>query len=365
MALYPLIRPLLFRLEPETAHGLVTGGAALLGRLPGMLRVERALYGYDHPSLRTRLWGLEFPNPVGLAAGFDKDARLVKPLLALGFGFLEVGTVTPRGQPGNERPRLFRLGKERALINRMGFNNQGALALARRLEKVPARAGRIGVNLGKNLETPLEEAASDYLTGLHAVFPSADYFVVNVSSPNTPGLRKLQEKSSLMEMASLLGRERDKLSQGADEKLPFLIKIAPDLSEAELADVVEVALDCGVDGLIATNTTTRREGLTDSQSEQAGGLSGAPLRLEALRTIATLHRLCGGRIPLIGVGGVASAEQAYALICSGASLVQLYTGLVYQGPGLVRGIKRDLARLLARDGFSTISAAVGSGPGAG
>jgi dihydroorotate dehydrogenase len=328
--------------------------------IPGFLGLTRAVYGYRHPSLEMRLWNRDFPNPVGLAAGFDKDALLVDPLLALGFGFVEVGTVTPRGQPGNPRPRLFRLTRERALINRMGFNNLGALRLAQRLERRRGRSGLVGVNVGKNLDTKLDDAVSDYLTCLHAVYPVADYIAVNLSSPNTPGLRKLQEKPLLAEMTRLLTQERDKLATTTGRKIPFLIKIAPDLSEPELADVVEVAMGAGIDGLIATNTTTSRDGLRSRHRKEEGGLSGGPLREEALRTIAVLYRLSQGRLPLVGVGGVASAQEAYALIRAGASLVQLYTALVFRGPRTVRRIKRGLVRLLRRDGFASVGEAVGS-----
>jgi dihydroorotate dehydrogenase len=319
MPAYFFLRPLLFALDPETAHRLVSAGVGFAAHIPGFLGLTRAVYGYRHPSLEMRLWNRDFPNPVGLAAGFDKDALLVDPLLALGFGFVEVGTVTPRGQPGNPRPRLFRLTRERALINRMGFNNLGALRLAQRLERRRGRSGLVGVNVGKNLDTKLDDAVSDYLTCLHAVYPVADYI-----------------------------------------KIPFLIKIAPDLSEPELADVVEVAMGAGIDGLIATNTTTSRDGLRSRHRKEEGGLSGGPLREEALRTIAVLYRLSQGRLPLVGVGGVASAQEAYALIRAGASLVQLYTALVFRGPRTVRRIKRGLVRLLRRDGFASVGEAVGS-----
>ncbi len=359
MALYPLLRPLLFALEAETAHRLVLHTMAGAAHLPGFCPLVRCLYGYQHPALRINLWEREFANPVGLAAGFDKDGLLAEPLLALGFGFVEAGTVTPRGQAGNPRPRLFRLREDGALINRMGFNNLGALHMAGRLGRRRSKAP-VGINLGKNFDTPLDEAVTDYLTCMHAVYAVADYIAVNLSSPNTPGLRALQEKPALKELAGMLSRERDKLHEATGRRPPLLIKIAPDLSEGELADVVEVALDAGIDGLIATNTTTRREALSARHRNEEGGLSGSPLRAEALRTVAALHRLSGGKLTLIGVGGVASAADAYALIQAGASLVQLYSALVYKGPGLVRGIKRGLVKLLERDGFSTIAEAVGS-----
>jgi dihydroorotate dehydrogenase len=360
MALYPLIRPLLFMLDAETAHRLTVHGLAVASRLPGFLLLERAAYAYNPPALKLRLWEQDFANPLGLAAGFDKDGLLPDAMLGLGFGFVEVGTVTPRAQPGNARPRLFRLRREKALINRMGFNNRGALQLAGRLGLRRRMPGIVGVNLGKNLDTPLEEAIADYLTVLHAVHAVADYIVINLSSPNTPGLRKLQEKRTLSELSGILVRERDKLSEFTGRRLPFLIKIAPDLPERALADIAEVALSTGIDGLIATNTTTSREGLSGPGRDEEGGLSGQPLRGETLRTVGALHRLTGGKLPIVGAGGVSSAEDAYALICAGASLVQIYSALVFQGPALVRKIKRRLVKLLAADGFTTLAEAVGS-----
>lgn len=359
MALYPLVRPLLFALDAELAHGVVTAGVRLAASLPGFGPVERLVTRYEHPALRQTLWGMEFPNPVGLAAGFDKDGLLVDPLLGLGFGFVEVGTVTPRPQPGNPRPRLFRLPRDKALINRMGFNSRGALHLAMRLAERKRRPGLVGINLGKNLETPLDEAVADYLTCMHAVYPHCDYLVVNLSSPNTPGLRRLLEKDALARLAGIIRQERDKLNQTSGRRVPFLIKIAPDLSEGALADVVEAALGAGVDGLIATNTTTSRQGLHGKFRDEAGGLSGYPLQAEALRAVGLLRRLAGPKLPLVGVGGIGGAEDAYRLIRAGASLVQIYTALVYRGPALVRRIKRGLVKLLQRDGFSSIGEAVG------
>ena len=357
---YRWLRPFLLALDPERAHRLVFHAGRLGAGLPGFGRFQRALFGFDHPSLHQRLWERKFPNPVGLAAGFDKDGELIEPLLGLGFGFLEVGTVTPRPQPGNARPRLFRLPEDGALINRMGFNNRGVLHAAALLDQLKSRPGPVGVNLGKNLATPLEEAVNDYLACLHAVYAFADYLAINVSSPNTPGLRDLQEKRSLAEIARAVCRERDTLRGAAGRWVPVLLKIAPDLSEAQLADVVEAALDGGADGLIATNTSTAREGLLGRHRDQAGGLSGTPLFPKALATVRQLHRLSGGKLPLIGVGGIGSPEDAFAFIRAGASLVQLYTGLIYHGPGLVHRIKQGLVHLLERDGFANVAEAVGT-----
>jgi dihydroorotate dehydrogenase len=365
MPLYPLIRPLLFALPPETAHRAVLHGLAAAGRLPGALPVLRALAGRPEPALAVELWGLRLPNPLGVAAGLDKDGIALGPLLALGCGFVEAGTVTPRPQPGNPRPRLFRLPAERALINRMGFNNAGAAALAGRLRALRAAwpGAIVGVNLGKNRDTPLEAAAEDYVAGLEAVYALADYLVINVSSPNTPGLRGLQARPELQGTAGAVAAARARRVQGGERRVPVLIKVSPELDEAALADVVAVALDAGCDGIIATNTTVSREGLRSPGGMEAGGLSGAPLRPLALRTVASLHRLAGGRLPIVGVGGIASAQDAYAFIRAGASLVQVYTGLVYQGPGLIRRIRRGLAGLLARDGFARVADAVGTTSG--
>ncbi len=355
---YRWVRPLLFRLEPERAHALVTGAARLA---PALLRLAPAWPRRSPASLqnlRVRLWGLEFANPVGLAAGFDKDGELVQALAPLGFGFLETGTVTPRPQPGNPRPRLFRLEADQAIINRMGFNNRGAAALAERLAARP-RPIPVGVNMGKNRDTPVERAVEDYLLVLRAVHAVADYVVVNVSSPNTPGLRSLQQRRQLTDLLGPVRAERDRLTAGG-RVLPLLVKVAPDLEPGELEEVAGVALDQHVDGLVATNTTLRREGLSSSYRQEAGGLSGKPLRSLALATVAALYRLTSGRLPIIGVGGIQGAQDAYDFIRAGATLVQVYTGLIYKGPGLVAGINRGLAARLERDGFASVQQAVGT-----
>ncbi len=358
--MYTLLRPLLFQLDPETAHGLAVRGAALLGRVPGGPALLARLAAPNPPSLRQFLWGIPFANPIGLAAGFDKDGVLAGVLPSLGFGHLEVGSVTPRPQPGNARPRLFRLREDGAVINRMGFNNAGASALAERLAGLPRRPVPIGVNLGKNRDTPLEQAAQDYCAALRAVYAVADYAVINVSSPNTPGLRELQHRAQLAGLMATLADERRRLQAQTGRWVPLLVKVAPELSEVEQSAVVEAVHAAGLDGLIATNTTTSRVGLLSPLAHEAGGLSGEPLRAFSLRAVTSLHRLSGGRLPLIGVGGVFSAEDAYALIRAGANLVQVYTGLVYRGPGLVAELVRGLAALLERDGFTSITQAVGS-----
>jgi len=390
MTPYRCLRPALFALDAERAHGLTVAAAALAGRVPGGLAVLSAASRFEHPALAVETLGLRFPNPVGLAAGFDKDGALPAPLAALGFGFLELGTVTPRPQPGNPRPRMFRLAEDEAVINRLGFNNRGAAALAARLAALRARPIPLGVNLGKNRDTPLERAAEDYVAALRAVYAAADYLVVNVSSPNTPGLRNLQGAAELHTILRALRAERESLERGNGRldrhgganggaigtarrgghdpaaSVPLLVKVAPDLDPADLEATAQAALDGGADGLIATNTTLRRDGLApgglrSSARAETGGLSGRPLRPLALDTVRRLHAVVRGRIPLIGVGGIAGAADAYAFLGAGATLVQLYTGLVYEGPGLVRRIKRELVRLLERDGFASVAAAVGSG----
>ncbi|GEO81572.1 quinone-dependent dihydroorotate dehydrogenase [Pararhodospirillum oryzae] len=354
---YRLAWPLIARLDPETAHkaALAALGSGVLG---GGTRL-------DDPILRTTVWGRAFANPVGLAAGLDKDARVPGQLLRLGFGFVEVGTVTPRPQPGNPPPRLFRLPHDRALVNRMGFNNGGMERMAARLTR-PRPPGVVGVNLGKNKET--QDAAADYELGLSRLAPLADYVVINVSSPNTPGLRTLQDRGPL---AALVARARLALDAACPDpaaRPPLLLKIAPDLADDDLADVAAVALgresargQAPLDGLICTNTTLARPPtLGDAAREEAGGLSGAPLRGRALEVLRAMYRLTEGQLPLIGVGGIGSGADAYARIRAGASLVQIYTALIYEGPGLVERVKADLARRLKADGFASVADAVGA-----
>ncbi|MCR9257927.1 MAG: quinone-dependent dihydroorotate dehydrogenase [Alphaproteobacteria bacterium] len=311
--------------------------------------------GTDAGSLETTVLGKAFPNPIGLAAGFDKNAEAYQASFGLGFGFVEVGTVTPRPQAGNPKPRLFRLTADRAVINRMGFNNGGLDALVRRVEADPPR-GILGINLGKNKDS--EDAVADYVTGVERTAHLAGYLVINVSSPNTPGLRDLQRREPLIQLATAVKEARDRTV--AKHPPPLLLKVAPDLTEQQIGDIAAVATYGLVDGLIVSNTTiSRPEGLRGPSAE-AGGLSGEPLFDLSTQVLKNFRRQTGGKVPLIGVGGVASGAQAYAKIKAGASLVQLYTGLVYGGPGLVGEIKRDLATLLARDGHSTVAEAVGT-----
>jgi dihydroorotate dehydrogenase len=347
---YRLIRPILRRLPPEAAHEL-TLRALELGA--GRLLAESARRRPDMPALAQRLWGFDFANPVGLAAGYDKEARVPEAMLQLGFGFVEIGTVTPRPQPGNPKPRLFRLEADRAIINRMGFNSGGLDAVVGRLSK-RARTGIVGVNLGRNRDT--KDVAADYAEGVLRTARVADYLVVNVSSPNTPGLRALQGREILATLLQRLVRTREQ----AGQRVPLLVKIAPDLSPEERRDIAQVALDTGIDGLIVSNTTVARPGLVSRHAHEAGGLSGRPLFGPSTALLADMYRLTQGRLPLIGVGGIASAADAYAKIRTGASLVQLYTALVFAGPDLVGQIKSGLAGLLRRDGFGSIAEAVGT-----
>ncbi len=345
--LYGSIKPLLRMLNPETAHGL-TMRALELGIVP-------ASRDQDPPRLATKLWGKTFRNPVGLAAGFDKDARVINAMLSLGFGFVEAGTVTPQAQAGNPRPRVFRLYQDRAVINRLGFNSAGLDRFVARLRARTGASGVVGANLGANRGSP--DPVEDYAVGFSAVRGLVDYVTVNISSPNTPGLRDLQQENAL---AGLLDRLVNIRARGAGASAPILVKIAPDLDDDDVAAIAEVVLDKQIDGIIVSNTTIARSAeLRARHRNQTGGLSGAPLLEPSTALLAQLYRLTGGRIPLIGVGGIASGADAYRKIRAGASLVQLYTALIYQGPGLISKIKRELDELLQRDGAANVAAMVG------
>jgi len=309
-------------------------------------------------------FGLEFRNPVGLAAGFDKNGTAPQALAALGFGFIEVGSVTSKAQPGNPRPRLFRLPNDRALINRAGFNNCGATQLAKNIRRHRPDCV-VGVNIGKSRDVPVEDAMSDYLASFDAVYDVADYIAINVSSPNTPNLRELQRPEMLDDLLTGLQQRDDELAErhSLSERTPLLIKIAPDLTEAEIESIVAVASKQNIAGIIATNTTVRREGLRTSPGEieacGEGGLSGAPLREPANKVIAMIYRLTDGKLPIIGVGGIFSAADAWEKICAGASLIQLYTGFIYEGPSVARRINEGLAEILKSEGFASLDEAVG------
>lgn len=352
-----ITRPLLFLLDPEMAHH-TTLRALRLGLVGGSSEP-------GDPVLATRVWDLAFGNPVGLAAGFDKDAEVIDAMLGLGFGFVEAGTVTPLPQPGNPKPRLFRLVEDEAVINRFGFNSKGLRAFVERLEERRHRIrdggapGIVGANVGKNRDAA--DAAGDYAAGIEAVCGLADYLVCNLSSPNTPGLRGLQAKSQLEELITRVLDARRRAAPNAKRAPPLLAKVGPDLSEHELRDVAEVALATGIDGLIVGNTTVARPpGLRSRYAHEAGGLSGLPLMAKATACLADMYRFTGGKLPIIGCGGVASGADAYARIRAGASLVQLYSALVFHGPGLIARIKRELAQRLRADGFKTVADAVGA-----
>jgi dihydroorotate dehydrogenase len=332
-----IIRKFLFLFEPELIHNLIV----FFLKIPLTSKLLRLFYYYDHPLLRRNLFGLAFKNPVGLAAGFDKDAELISPIPDLGFGFIEIGTVTPLPQPGNPQPRIFRLTRDQALINRMGFNNQGVEKMVERLKKANAEIIIAG-NIGKNKITPNEKAADDYLICFDALFDYVDLFVVNVSSPNTPHLRELQDKIPLTDLLKKL-QERNQSKPG---RKPILLKIAPDLTEPQLDDIIEIVTEVKLDGIVATNTTVSREDLKTEQLQieqiGEGGLSGIPLKNRSTRIIKYIHEHSGGKIPIIGVGGIHSAEDALEKLNAGASLIELYTGFIYDGPALVKQINKAL-----------------------
>jgi len=336
--LYQFSRPLLFALDPERAHDLALGTLDMAQRL-GWLRPPAACQAL---APRT-VMGLSFPNPVGLAAGLDKNAAHIPGLAALGFGFLEVGTVTPRPQAGNPRPRLFRIPESEALINRMGFNNQGVETLLSNI-RTSGHRGILGINIGKNFDTPIERAADDYLQCFRRVHPLASYVTVNISSPNTQNLRKLQGASELTALLAALARLREECGREQRRHIPIAVKIAPDLSPQELDEVADILLGEGMDAVIATNTTLSRDGLgTSPQAAQTGGLSGRPLRERSLAVVGHLAERLQGRLPIIGVGGISDADSARAVLEAGASLLQIYSALIYRGPGLIGEICRSLA----------------------
>ena len=340
--MYEVLKPLLFSLSAETAHKLTLKLLDFALAIPGTKSLFRKWYCVNDSRLRRKVFGLDFPNPVGLAAGFDKDGKHFRALANLGFGFIEIGTVTPVGQSGNPKPRLFRLPQDDAVINRMGFNNDGVEAMVRRLKKGKPANLIIGGNIGKNKETPNEQAVADYGKCFEALFPYVDYFVVNVSSPNTPNLRALQDKKPLSELLDHL----QELNKRKAVPKPILLKISPDLNPSQLDDIVAIVKETGIAGVIATNTTIGRAGLRTPEKEVAeigpGGLSGRPLREAATHVIRYLRKNLGDSVPIIGVGGIVSAKDALEKLEAGATLVQVYTGLIYQGPGLVRRINEAL-----------------------
>jgi dihydroorotate dehydrogenase len=339
--MYKFFRPLLFSIDPEKIHAWVFGMLRLKSALPGFQSILKLLYDFEDPGLERKLFGLTFKNPVGLAAGFDKNAKVIDALSCLGFGFIEIGTLTPKPQPGNDKPRLFRLPEDQALINRLGFNNEGVIAAVNRLRKRRSTVV-VGGNIGKNKWTPNELAWEDYVYCFNALYEHVDYFVVNVSSPNTPGLRELQEKEPLQE---LLQRVKN-LSLTKPKIKPVLLKIAPDLTSGQLDDIVDICRTTAIDGIIATNTTISRDGL-HTESEKlaaigAGGLSGKPLATRSTEVIRYLRNAFGKNFPIIGVGGVMSPEDAVEKLQAGADLIQLYTGFIYEGPALIKRINKAI-----------------------
>ncbi len=349
-----LLRPALFNVagrDAEAIHERVLGMLARVSESPRLTRglARFAALAWPGDLGRPReVFGLRFPHPIGLAAGFDKNARAVPALAALGFGFVEIGTITQQAQPGNPRPRLFRLTSDQALINRMGFNNDGADAIARRLARQPETTVPLGISLGKSKVTPLEDAVADYLASLDRLYPWADYFAVNVSSPNTPGLRALQERARLDALlAALQARLRERAEMEGARVKPLLVKVAPDLDETALDELVEVCLARGASGLIAVNTTISRDGLSDAVPatlrNEPGGLSGRPLHARAVAVVSLLAKRTEGRLPIIGCGGVFTVDDTQRLLDAGASLIQLYTSFIYEGPGIARHLAHGLA----------------------
>ncbi len=349
-----LIRPLMFRLDAERAHeigmtALRSGVAEKLGLVGSSAPESAAAFG------TIERFGLKFENPLGLAAGFDKNGVAVEQLAKVGFGFVEVGTVTFEPQPGNPKPRIFRLPEQRALVNRLGFNNDGAIALAERLTKIDRKRCVVGVNIGRNKEVANDDAVGNYLQTFDLVSPLADYIAVNVSSPNTPDLRDLQRPEYLENLIGAL-QERN------DGRCPLLVKIAPDLSEAEIEKIVDICLRLDIAGIIATNTTISREAVkeADAAAIGSGGLSGKPLEKQSNSVISTIYRYSRGKLPIVGVGGIFTAEDAFRKIAAGASLIQAYTGFVYEGPSFARDVINGLARLIDKNGFSSLDESVGS-----
>jgi dihydroorotate dehydrogenase len=347
--LFTLARPLLHALDPEQAHELT------------LKSLEAGIYprsvGPDDARLATRLWGLAFPNPLGMAAGFDKDARVAAPVLGMGLGFAEIGTVTPKPQAGNPRPRIFRLTRDGAIINRLGFNNGGHAAALARLARHPP-GGIVGINVGANRDAA--DRAADYVAGIRCFYDVAGYFTVNVSSPNTPGLRDLQAPTALDDLLARVLAARSELMAAGKPNRPIVVKLAPDLAEADLEPVVRVLMARGVDGIAISNTTLARSGLSDrSLGKEAGGISGRPLFHRSTVMLARLHRLTEGRVPLIGIAGIDSGAAAIAKIEAGATLLQLYTALVFEGPGLIARIKRDLAKYADANKLAHLSDATG------
>ncbi|MHA0857944.1 quinone-dependent dihydroorotate dehydrogenase [Paenibacillus sp. CMAA1364] len=354
-------KPILFNLDAEKAHHLVVGGLHTASNIPLATHMLRTLWGVkETPELAVDLFGLHFPSPIGLAAGLDKNAAAVEGFSSIGFGFMEVGTVTPKGQSGNDQPRLFRLPPDEALVNRMGFNNEGVEAMSRRLSSNQKRRIPVAINIGKNKETPNDKAYMDYQECIRKLYPYGDFFVVNISSPNTPDLRNLQYGSELSKLLAYIMDEMNEQRRKYNNSKHILVKIAPDVSDAELESMVEVLQSSGVSGVIATNTTLSREGLNHIHAKETGGLSGKPLRKRSTEIISRIYRQTHGTLPIIGSGGVFTGQDAYEKIRAGASLVEIYTALIYEGPDVNRRIHAELRKHLLQDGYRHISEAVGA-----
>jgi dihydroorotate dehydrogenase len=378
--LYHRLRPFLFAGDAEKVHERMLSSVEFSSKIPGFLPLLRQQFLEENPLLRTQLFAKTLKNPIGLAAGFDKDGRIHPALFSLGFGFVEIGTVTPRPQSGNPRPRLFRLQEDQAVINRMGFNNQGAWKMAERLVAktlkikstdanlfefsgdYPANiaSGMLGINIGKNKGTLLDNATEDYVSALSTLHPFAEYFALNISSPNTENLRDLQEKDALRILLDAVCARRDELDRNHSRSTPLLVKLAPDLDENALENSVSVIQEFSIQGVIATNTTVERPELKSTHRAETGGLSGKPLQKRSTAMIRTLFGELGADMPIIGVGGIFNGADAYEKIKAGASAVQIYTALIYEGPGLVRKVKAELVNLLERDGYKSVTEAVGA-----
>lgn len=356
--MYSLLRPFLFKLDAEDAHNRMRALTHTVQKIPLASNILEAIYGFEDPRLHTSLFGLNFKNPVGLSAGFDKNAEMFTFMQHLGFSFVELGTVTFEPQAGNPRPRLFRLTQDKAIINRMGFNGDGAEKVAQRLTQLPPSTTWKVINIGKNKIVENKDATENYMQTFRRLFPFMDMCVINVSSPNTPGLRELQDKSALTELLSEMVHYKN---ENHKSQLPLLVKIAPDLNNDQLLDVIDVVKAVGLSGIVATNTTIERPASLQSKNKtETGGLSGLPVKQRSTQVIQFLHKESKSTVPIIGVGGIFTAEDAYEKIKAGASLVEIYTGLIYDGPSIVKKINSGLVKLLERDGFKNIKEAVGT-----
>jgi dihydroorotate dehydrogenase len=358
--MYQLVKKFLFQMDAEEAHEKTIDVLRKVENSAPGKSILKMVYQFRDERLETTLWGIRFPNPVGLAAGFDKNAEVYHALASLGFGFVEVGTITPQGQPGNPRPRLFRLPDHQAVINRMGFNNYGAYTASQNLVDYAYADIPIGINIGKNKMTPNEEAAADYSKCLDMLYPYGHYVVINVSSPNTPNLRDLQETESLRAIIREVRAKAAELELRGVKAKPILVKVSPDMADEQMSDVVQTAVAEGVAGIIATNTTLSRDGVENHPyAEETGGLSGKPLEERSTAWVREIYQEVGDKVPIVGVGGIFTGDDAYRKIRAGASLVQVYTGMIYRGPGIARQINKRLLQLLKQDGFARISDAVG------